>query len=159
MRVTEASQASRSTALAEVGCGENSRSAPGAPVVAEVVIYLPRRVVPRLGQELDLVETAADEVGRPGHRLEMRKADLASPGRLHGLGQALQVLADRDHVSGSGTGLVTFETDPLDGTRVALLLVIRLGRKAGGHAGSAQEQEVYLTEDLLDLASLLGTVN
>src|SRR5216683_7653920 len=31
MRVTEASQARRSTVLAEMGCGENSRSAPGAP--------------------------------------------------------------------------------------------------------------------------------
>ena len=44
----------------------------------------------------------------------MRKADLAIPHRLYRLGQALQVLADRDHVGGSSARLVAFETDPLD---------------------------------------------
>ena len=44
MRVTEASQASRSTVLEETGIGENSRSAPGAPgipssVSSEVVTW------------------------------------------------------------------------------------------------------------------------
>jgi hypothetical protein len=54
---------------------------------------------------------------------------------------------------------VAFETNPLDGTRIALLFVIRFGGKPRGHAGRAQEQEIQLTEDLLELASILGAVN
>ena len=88
----------------------------------------------------------------------MRKADLAIHHRLDGLGQALQVLADRDHVSGSSARLVAFEADPLDWTDKALLFVVRLGRKSGGHASCPQEQEIQLTEDLLELAGLLGAV-
>src|SRR5229473_4977967 len=89
----------------------------------------------------------------------MRKADLAIAYGLDGLWQALQVLADRDHISGKSARLVTFETDPLDRRGKSLLFVIRFGRKSGGHARSPQEQEIHLTEDLLELGSLLGTVN
>src|SRR6202163_3302123 len=233
MRVTEASQASRSTVLAERGCGENSMSAPGAPgspsmvssgtvtcrwvrcvaccgiapmsiacmasstaasasrfsrlrsscapdlrasgsqavrraappsgsktplmstapssqvvivslrfstrsvranlvslgvervsVVVADVVDLAGRVVPRLGQELGLVETAADEIGRPGHRLEMGKADLAVSHRLDGLGQALQVLADRNQVGGGNPGQVAVEANPLDRRDEAIRVVL-----------------------------------
>src|SRR5260370_537583 len=89
----------------------------------------------------------------------MRKADLGIPHRLDGLRQAPQVLADRDHVSGGSAGLVAFETDPLDRRDKALLFVIRFGRKSGGHTRRLQEQEIHLTEDLLELGRLLGTVN
>src|SRR5258708_24917870 len=115
--------------------------------------------VPRLVLDLDLVKTAAAKIGRTGHRLEMRKADLGTPHRLDGLRQALQVLAYGDHVSGGSAGLVTFKTDPLDRRDKALLFVIRFGRKPGGHARSPQEQEIHVTEDQLELGSLLGAVN
>ena len=89
----------------------------------------------------------------------MRKADLAVIHRLDGLGQALQVLADGDHISGGSAGLVALETDPLDRRDKSLLFVIRFGRKSGRHARRLQEQEIHLTEDLLELGSLLGAVN
>src|SRR5258708_21761957 len=110
---------------------------------------LTRRWARGVGHWLDPIEPAADEIGRPVHRLEMRKADLAVIHRLDGLGQALQVLADGDHVSGGSAGLVALEADPLDWRDKALLFVIRFCRKPGRHARSLQEQEIHLSEDLL----------
>src|SRR5258708_361616 len=83
----------------------------------------------------------------------------ACPHCLDARGHALQVLADRDHLRGNGAGLAAFETNPLDGSRVALLLVIRLGGKADRHARSPQGQKIHLAEDLLELFSLLDTLS
>src|SRR5712691_3762408 len=83
----------------------------------------------------------------------MRKADLAIPHRLDGLRQALQVLADGDHVSGGSAGLVTFKTNPLDRRDKSLLFVIRFGRKPSGHARSLQEQKIHLAEICMSSAA------
>src|SRR6267378_6584239 len=96
-------------------------------VVLADVIELAGRALARLFQQRGFLELSPHRTGCPRHRLDVGEADLAVGDRLEASGHPLEVLADSDQVTRDVTGDMTVESDPIDGSREAMIVVL-LGR-------------------------------
>jgi hypothetical protein len=124
----------------------------GVACVRAVVTEAADRVLERACEQRSFIELPtrrrrADGTRAPGEQGEVGEADPAFGHCVHGGGESICLLANRNGVRGRSCGHPALVPDPIDRAHGAMALVLLSCRETGGDGGELELQEVRHVPD------------